>query len=98
MKGLFEILIKYRMSVLASLLCIFVSITITHLFGKLKNKFFKFIPSFILIIVGTVFLSDGWINIVTTRGINSLYYATIFGTSGVVSLFYALLLMTVKRK
>lgn len=98
MKGLFEILIKYRLSVLLSLFCIFVSITITHFLGKTKNKFFKFIPSFVLIVVGTIFLSDGWINIVTPRGVNSLYYATLFGTSGVVSLFYALILMVKGNK
>ena len=51
-----------------------------------------------LIIVGTVFLADGWTNILTARGINSLYYAMIIGTSGVVSLFFALILMNFKRK
>lgn len=97
MKGLFQILIKYRLSVMASLLSIFVAITLTYICSRFKNKFIKFIPSFLLIIVGTLFLSDGWINIVTPRGVNALYYATILGTSGVVSLFYALLLMTLNR-
>lgn len=97
MKELIEILIKHRFSVVASLLSIFVAIILTYLLSKPKNKFFKFIPSFLLIIAATVFLSDGWINIVTSRGVNSLYFSTILGTSGVVSLFYALLLMNLKK-
>ena len=66
--------------------------------SRLKKRFVKVIPAFVLIIVGTIFLADGWTNILTARGINSLYYAMIIGTSGVVSLFYALILMNFKRK
>ncbi|WP_462247076.1 hypothetical protein [Parvimonas micra] len=98
MKELFEILVKKRTSVLIVLLAIFVAMVVTYLLSRLKNRFIKFIPSFILIIVGTVFLADGWTNILTARGINSLYYAMIIGTSGVVSLFFALILMNFKRK
>jgi len=97
MKELFEILVKKRLSVLIVLLSIFVGITLTYLLNRLKNKFLKFIPAFVFIIVGTIFLADGWTNILTTRGINSLYYAMIIGTSGVVSLFYALILMSLKK-
>lgn len=97
MKELIEILVRYRMSVVVCLLAIFVAITLTHLLSKVRFKIVKFIPCFILIIVGTVFLSDGWLNIVTQRGINSLYYSAIIGTSGVVSFFYALILMIVKK-
>ena len=98
MKELFEILVKKRTSVLIVLLAIFVAMVVTYLLSRLKNRFIKFIPEFILIIVGTVFLADGWTNILTARGINSLYYAMIIGTSGVVSLFFALILMNFKRK
>ena len=98
MKELFEILVKKRTSVLIVLLAIFVAMVVTYLLSRLKNGFIKFIPAFILIIVGTVFLADGWTNILTARGINSLYYAMIIGTSGVVSLFFALILMNFKRK
>ncbi|MCZ7407766.1 hypothetical protein [Parvimonas micra] len=98
MKELFEILVKKRTSVLIVLLAIFVAMVVTYSLSRLKNRFIKFIPAFILIIVGTVFLADGWTNILTARGINSLYYAMIIGTSGVVSLFFALILMNFKRK
>lgn len=98
MKELFEILVKKRTSVLIVLLAIFVAMVVTYLLSRLKNRFIKFILAFILIIVGTVFLADGWTNILTARGINSLYYAMIIGTSGVVSLFFALILMNFKRK
>lgn len=98
MKELFEILVKKRTSVLIVLLAIFVAMVVTYLLSRFKNRFIKFIPAFILIIVGTVFLADGWTNILTARGINSLYYAMIIGTSGVVSLFFALILMNFKRK
>ena len=98
MKELFEILVKKRTSVLIVLLAIFVAMVVTYLLSRLKNRFIKFIQAFILIIVGTVFLADGWTNILTARGINSLYYAMIIGTSGVVSLFFALILMNFKRK
>ena len=72
MKELFEILVKKRTSVLIVLLAIFVAMVVTYLLSRLKNRFIKFIPAFILIIVGTVFLADGWTNILTARGINSL--------------------------
>ena len=98
MKGLIDILIIKRLSVIIVLLSIFIGITFTYVMNKCNNKFLKFIPSFFLIIVGTLFLSDGWINIVTSRGVNSLYYSMIIGTSGVVSLFYALILMNLKKK
>ena len=98
MKELLEILIKKRLSVFIVLLAIFIGLLLTYLFSKFKNRFIKFIPPFILIIVGTVFLADGWTNILTSRGINSLYYAMIIGTSGVVSLFFSLILMNFKRK
>lgn len=98
MKELFEILVKKRLSVGIVLLAIFVAMLLTYLLSLLKNRFIKFIPAFVLIIVGTVFLADGWTNILTARGINSLYYAMIIGTSGVVSLFFALILMNFKRK
>lgn len=98
MKGLFEILIKKRLSVLIVLLAIFVGITLTYILHRFKNRFLKFIPAFTFIVVGTVFLADGWTNILTTRGVNSLYYAMIIGTSGMVSLFYALILMNFNRK
>ncbi|EGV08721.1 hypothetical protein HMPREF9127_1271 [Parvimonas sp. oral taxon 393 str. F0440] len=98
MKELFEILVKKRLSVGIVLLAIFVAMLLTYLLSLLKNRFIKFIPAFILIVVGTVFLADGWTNILTARGINSLYYSMIIGTSGVVSLFFALILMNFKRK
>ena len=98
MKELLGILVAKRLSVIAVLLAIFVGMLVTYLLGRFKNRFIKFIPAFVLIIVGTVFLADGWTNILTSRGINSLYYAMIIGTSGVVSLFDALLLMNFKRK
>ena len=91
MKELLGILVAKRLSVIAVLLAIFVGMLVTYLLGRFKNRFIKFIPAFVLII-------DGWTNILTSRGINSLYYAMIIGTSGVVSLFYALLLMNFKRK
>lgn len=98
MKGLIEILIKKRLSVLIVLLSIFVGITLTYMLHKMKNKFFKFIPAFLCIIVGSIFLADGYTHILTTRGINSLYFAMIIGTSGVVSLFYSLILMNFNKK
>ena len=98
MKELLGILVKKRTSVLIVLLAIFIGMLVTYLLSTLKNRFVKFIPAFVLIIVGTIFLADGWTNILTARGINSLYYAMIIGTSGVVSLFYALILMNFKRK
>lgn len=55
MKGLFEILIKKRLSVLIVLLAIFVGITLTYILHRFKNRFLKFIPAFTFIIVGTVF-------------------------------------------
>ena len=54
MKELFEILVKKRTSVLIVLLAIFVAMVVTYLLSRLKNRFIKFIPAFILIIVGTV--------------------------------------------
>lgn len=98
MKEIFGILLKKRLSVIIVLLAIFVAITITYIFSKVKYRFVKFIPPFILIVVGSIFLADGWTNIVTTRGINSLYYSIIIGTSGVVSLFYSILLMNFNKK
>lgn len=98
MKGLIEILIKKRLSVFIVLLAIFVGLILTYMLHQMKNRFLKFIPAFLFIIVGTVFLADGYINILTSRGLNSLYYAMIIGTSGVVSLFYALILMNFNRK
>ena len=98
MKELLGILVKKRTSVLIVLLAIFIGMLVTYLLSRLKNRFVKFIPAFVLIIVGTIFLADGWTNILTARGINSLYYSMIIGTCGVVSLFYALILINFKIK
>ena len=98
MKGIIDILVQKRLSVLIVLLSIFVAITITYLLNKFRYRYLKFILPFLLIVVGTFFLADGWTNIVTVRGVNSLYYAMIIGTSGVVSLFYALILMNFNKK
>lgn len=98
MKELFEILLKKRVSVVIVLLAIFVGMLVTYLLSRAKYRFLKFIPAFVLIITGTVFLADGWTNIITPRGLNSLYYAMIIGTSGVVSLFYALILMNFNKE
>ncbi|MCI5996641.1 MAG: hypothetical protein PT934_05655 [Peptoniphilaceae bacterium] len=98
MKQIIEILIRKRLSVFIVFLSIVVAIVVTTLLNKVKYRFVKFIPSFLLIGIGTYFLADGWTNIITTNGINSLYYAMILGTSGVCSLFYALLLMNFRKK
>lgn len=98
MKNLVEILIKKRLSVLIVLLAIFVGVILTHMLHKVKYRFVKFIPAFVFIVVASVFLADGYTNILTARGLNSLYYAMIIGTSGVVSLFYALILMNFNKE